>query len=126
MALGMLATGFAAWPIAAAFGIGGLIIGLVIVGAMSGPIDVALLTLRQRRTDPARLGRVISVSISLNIAGFPLGSALAGVLVTWSLPGTCAVAAVASLLAATAAARLIPAVDDAVPTSARVGSRPTG
>ena len=111
MALGMLATGFAAWPIAAGFGVGGLVVGLVIVGAMSGPIDVAVLTLRQRRTDPARLGRVISVSIALNIAGFPIGSALAGVLVTWSLPGTCAVAAVTSMVAATAAVGLIPAGD---------------
>jgi MFS family permease len=126
MALGMLATGFAAWPIAASFGLGGLVAGLVVVGAMSGPIDVALLTLRQRRTDPARLGRVISVSISLNIVGFPLGSALAGVLVTWSLPGACAVAAVASVLAATAAVRLIPAADDTVPTSAHAGARPAG
>jgi len=124
MALGMLATGFAAWPIAATLGLGGLVVGLVLAGAMSGPIDVAVLTLRQRRTDPARLGRVISVSISLNIAGFPLGSALAGLLVTWSLPGTYAVAAIASVLAAAAAVGLIPAVDDAVPANAGAGARP--
>jgi MFS family permease len=112
MALGMLATGFATWPIAAAFGLGGLVLGLVLAGALSGPIDVAVLTLRQRRIDPARLGRVMSVSISLNIAGFPVGSAIAGVLVTWSLPGTCAVAAIASMLAALVAVGLIPATDD--------------
>jgi MFS family permease len=114
MALGMLATGFATWPIAGEFGLGGLVVGLVLAGALSGPIDVAVLTLRQRRTDPARLGRVMSVSISLNIAGFPLGSAIAGVLVTWSLPGTCAVAAIASMIAALVAAGLIPAIDDSV------------
>lgn len=126
MAVGMLATGFAAWPIAATFGLGGLVAGLVLAGAMSGPTDVAVLTLRQRRTDPARLGRVISVSMSLNNAGFPLGSALAGLLVTWSLPGTYVVAAVASLLGAVAAVVLIPAADEAVLTHADAGARPNG
>jgi MFS family permease len=81
MALGMLATGFATWPIAASFRLGGLVVGLMLVGAVSGPIDVAVLTLRQRRTDSAKLGRVMSVSISLNVAGAPLGSAIAGALV---------------------------------------------
>ena len=45
--------------------------------------------------------------MSLNMAGGPIGSALAGVLVTWSLSATFAVAALASLLAASAVA-LIP------------------
>lgn len=124
MALGMLATGVATWPIAAEFGLVGLVAGLVLAGAVSGPIDVAVLTLRQRRTDPARLGRVISVSISLNIAGFPLGSAIAGLLVTWSLPGTYAVAAMASTLAALTAVGLIPARDDSVAEKEGAGTRP--
>ncbi|MBP2238990.1 putative MFS family arabinose efflux permease [Sinorhizobium kostiense] len=88
MAAGMLITGFAAWPLAAEFGICGLAIGLMLAGAMSGPITVALLTLRQRRTDPQQLGRVMSISIGLNIAGFPLGSAIAGTAVTQSLLAT--------------------------------------
>ena len=70
----------------------------------------SVLTLRQRRTDPAELGRVLSVSMSLNMSGGPLGSALAGVLVTWSLSATFAVAALASVLAAAAVA-LIPGND---------------
>jgi hypothetical protein len=57
------------------------------------------------------LGRVLSVSMSLNMAGGPIGSALAGILVTWSLPATFAVAALASLLAASAVA-LIPMDSD--------------
>lgn len=85
MAAGMLVTAFAAWPIAAEFGLGGLAVGLMLAGVMSGPIDVALLTLRQRRTDPRQLGRVMSISMSLNLAGFPLGSAMAGMVVTKSL-----------------------------------------
>ena len=111
MALGMLVTAVAAWPIAAEFGLPGLIAAMMMFGAAAGPIDVGVLTLRQRRTDPAELGRVLSVSMSLNISGAPIGSALAGVLVTWSLSATFAVAALASALGAAAVA-LIPARDD--------------
>jgi MFS family permease len=111
MAIGMLVTALAAWPIAAEFGLAGLAIGLMLVGAAAGPIDVGVLTLRQRRTDPAELGRVLSVSMSLNMSGGPLGSALAGLLVTWSLSAAFAVAALASVLAAGAVA-LIPGRDD--------------
>ena len=107
MALGMLATAVAVWPLGAEFGLIGLVVGMMLVGAAAGPIDVGALTLRQRRTDPAELGRVLSVSMSLNMSGGPLGSALAGVLVTWSLSATFAVAALASVLAAAAVA-LIP------------------
>ena len=110
MALGMLASAIAAWPLAAEFGLPGLACGLMLVGAAAGPIDVAVLTLRQRRTDPAELGRVLSVSMSLNMAGGPFGSALAGALVTRSLPGTFAVAA-ASCVLASAAVALIPNAD---------------
>jgi MFS family permease len=111
MVLGMLATAIAAWPLAGEFGLAGLALGLMVVGGAAGPIDVSVLTLRQRRTDPSELGRVLSVSMSLNMAGGPIGSALAGILVTWSLPATFAVAALASLLAASAVA-LIPMDSD--------------
>jgi predicted MFS family arabinose efflux permease len=87
---------------------------MMLVGAAAGPIDVGALTLRQRRTDPAELGRVLAVSMSLNMSGGPLGSALAGVLVTWSLSATFAVAALASALAA-AAVVLIPAGGEGEP-----------
>ena len=110
MAIGMLVTAVAAWPIAAEFGLIGLVSGMMLVGAAAGPVDVGVLTLRQRRTDPAELGRVLSISMSLNMAGGPLGSALAGVLVTWSLSATFVVAASASVLAAAAVA-LIPRYD---------------
>lgn len=102
MAIGMAVTALAAWPIAAEFEIVGLVIGLMVAGLVAGPIDVALLTLRQRRTEPAQLGRVLSVSISLNMAGFPLGSALAGMLITHSLELAFLLAGLSSLLAALA------------------------
>lgn len=102
MAIGMIVTALAAWPVAAEFGFGGLAIGLMLAGLVSGPIDVALLTLRQRRTDPRQLGRVMSISMSLNLSGFPLGSALAGMVITSSLSATFILAGVASVIAAIA------------------------
>lgn len=111
MALGMVVTALAAGPIASV-GLFGLALGLMGIAAAAGPVDVAVLTLRQRRTDPAVLGRVLSVSMSLNLAGIPLGSALAGVLLAWSPPATFAMAALASLLGA-AATVLIPQDDRA-------------
>ncbi len=105
---GLLLTAFAVWPIAASFGLSGLVVGLILIGAAAGPIDVGVLALRQRRTDPSELGRVVAISMSLNLSGGPIGSALAGLLVAWSLSGTLAVAAAACLLA-TCAVACIPA-----------------
>jgi MFS family permease len=111
MGLCMIATALALWPIAATFGLGGLAVGLALTGLLAGPIDVGLLTLRQRRTEPGRLGRVLAVSMALNTTGFPIGTALGGMLVTWSLQSAFVVAACASLLGGLAAFKLIPAED---------------
>ncbi|MFL9888872.1 MFS transporter [Paraburkholderia agricolaris] len=100
MAIGMAATAVASWPIATYFGPAGVVIGLVVAGIAVGPIDVGLLTLRQRRTDPSKLGRVLSVSMSLNLSGFPIGSAIAGLLVSVSPGATFLFAAVTTALAA--------------------------
>jgi hypothetical protein len=107
MAAGMAVTALAAWPIAAWSvaawaGPGSLVLGLLLAGACAGPIDFGPLTLRQRGTHPAQLGQVLSVSISLNVAGFPLGTALGGFLVTWSQPVAFLAAAIAAALAGTA------------------------
>jgi hypothetical protein len=58
----MVITALAAWPVAAESGYGRLAVGLILAGVVSGPIDVALLTLRQCRTDPQQLGRIMSIS----------------------------------------------------------------
>ncbi len=102
MAFGMMIAAFAAWPLAGEFGLAGVVIGLMLAGIMSGPIDVAVLTLRQRRTDPRQFGRVLSISMSLNVAGFPIGSAIAGMLVAHSLSLTFGVAAMAATVGALA------------------------
>lgn len=100
MALGMLLTPLAIYPLSAGFGLPGLGVGLALVGFLAGPVDVGVLTLRQRRTEPGWLGRVMAVSISLNLSGAPIGSALGGVVATWSVPAAFAAAAVACLAGA--------------------------
>ena len=111
MAVCMLGTALAAWPVAGMFGLPGLAAGLAIVGLLAGPIDVGLLTLRQRRTEPALLGRVLAVSMSVNVMGFPIGTAVGGLLAAWWLPSAFVAAAVASLFGALATWWLIPAED---------------
>ena len=44
----------------------------------------------------------MSISMSLNVSGFPLGSALAGMVVGASLPSTFVMAGIASIVAALA------------------------
>jgi len=85
---------------------------LVAVAVVETPFDIAFLTLRQRRTDPARFGRVFAVSMSLNIAGTPVGSALAGPLIAWSLTGALWVAVAVTLVGALVPMLVIPAEDE--------------
>jgi predicted MFS family arabinose efflux permease len=112
IAIGALATAVAIYPISATLGLFGLTFGLALVGFFAGPVDVGVLSLRQRRTEPNWFGRVLAVSMSLNMSGLPLGSALGGLLVTHSLPMASAVAAIASALSALSAYVLVPARSD--------------
>ena len=57
------------------------------------------ITLRQRRTDPAWFGRAFAVSMALNYVGTPIGSALAGPLIGWSLDAALWTAVVVSIVA---------------------------
>jgi len=112
IAVGTLATAVALWPVSASFGLVGLAFGLVLIGLFEGPIDVGVLSLRQRRTDPAWLGRVLAVSMSFNMSGLPLGSAIGGVVVAHSPALAFALAALASVLAAAAACVFVPAASE--------------
>ncbi|MFD4638668.1 MFS transporter [Lentzea sp. NPDC058436] len=96
-----------ALPVASA-GVTGLALGLALIGLVSGLVNVGLLTLRQRRTDPARLGRVLAVSISLNVLGMPIGSAVGGLLFERSPALAFAAAGVAASLSAVAVWVLVP------------------
>jgi MFS family permease len=60
-------------------------VAMALIGLATGPFDVVLFTLRQRRTDAAWLGRAFAVSMSFNFIGFPIGSALGGAVTPISL-----------------------------------------
>jgi predicted MFS family arabinose efflux permease len=82
-----------------------------LLGIVSGPFDIAMFTLRQRRTDAAWFGRAFAVSMSLNYVGIPIGSALAGPLIASSLNAALWVAVAAALIAALFPLLTIPASD---------------
>ena len=82
---------------------------ITLLGCATGPFDIGLFTLRQRRTDPAWFGRAFAVSMSLNSVGNPVGSALAGPLIAWSLNAALWAAVAACLLSALFPLLLIPA-----------------
>jgi MFS family permease len=81
---------------------------MAVTGFLNGPIDVALFTLRQRRTDPAWMGRAFAVSMSLNFLGYPIGAAIGGALVGDGAALPIAIAVAASVLGALVAWWRIP------------------
>jgi predicted MFS family arabinose efflux permease len=91
--------------IAAALAMGGY-------GFLQGPADIALFTVRQRRTDVAWMGRAFAVSMAFNFLGYPTGAAIAGVLAATSIEASVIVGVAAALLAAGLAATMIPKQDD--------------
>ncbi len=83
-------------------------LGLALGGALNGPMDVGLFTIRQRRTDQAWMGRAFAVSMAFNFTGYPVGAALAGLLAASSIEAAIIVGAAACIAAGVAAAVLIP------------------
>src|SRR5438445_307307 len=85
--------------------LGVVAVAVTLLGLATGPFDIGLFTLRQRRTDPAWFGRAFAVSMSLNSLGNPIGSALAGPLIAlsvnaalWTAAAACFAAALLPLL----------------------------
>jgi MFS family permease len=85
-----------------------VVLSYIVLGVLNGPLDVAMFTLRQRRTEQAWMGRAFAVSMSFNFAGYPVGSALGGALAAVSIPAAVGLGVVACLVAAVLAFRLIP------------------
>jgi len=97
-----------------AIGVAVLVLEMILVGLLVGPMDIALFTVRQRRTDPAWMGRAFAVSMAFNYFGMPVGAALAGLLADRSLAAAILVLGVGgSLAAALAAAFVVPRQEDA-------------
>jgi MFS family permease len=92
---------------------GFLVVGLVmfVMGLLDGPLDIGLFTLRQRRTSTAWIGRAFAISMSVNAIGYPVGSAVAGVISETSLALAIGLAAAACLAAAGLVALLVPRED---------------
>jgi predicted MFS family arabinose efflux permease len=88
----------------------------VIAGAAGSVINVGIFALRQRRTHAAWFGRAFAVSMSLNFAGAPIGSALSGPLLEHSIALPLLLGAGMSVVAVVAAFALIPGRQ---PTEAR-------
>lgn len=87
---------------------------LVIIGLLNGPMDIGLFTMRQRRTDPALLGRAFAVSMAFNFLGYPVGAAIAGALAASSLEGAVWLGVAACALASLFAATMVPRQDELV------------
>jgi MFS family permease len=116
LAIVVLAFAANAWIVAAA---------MLIVGLATGPFDVSMFSMRQRRTDPAWYGRAFAVSMGLNWAGQPIGSAISGPLINIGLTVAFLVAAAFMLLAAGLVRAVIPAehAGTIAPESARQSRR---
>lgn len=84
-----------------------LIVVMAITGLLNGPLDIALFTVRQRRTERSWTGRAFAVSMAFNAMGIPIGSGLAGIVAARSIEAALAFSVVASLAAAVIAAVMI-------------------
>jgi len=73
---------------------------MLLLGLATGPFDVTLFTVRQRRTDPSWMGRAFAVSMALNFVGFPIGSAIGGAISPISIELAIAIAIVANVAGA--------------------------
>lgn len=100
--IALLVAADSAWIVGAA---------MLIAGLANGPFDVSMFSMRQRRTDPALFGRAFAVSMGLNWAGQPVGSALSGPLIHFGLTLTFIVASVLVAGAAAIVPWVIPAED---------------
>jgi MFS family permease len=81
---------------------------MAIQGLLNGPMDIALFTLRQRRTDPSWMGRAFAISMAMNFMGYPFGSAIGGALVGIGTDVAIAAAVVFTALGAIVAWLLLP------------------
>jgi len=108
MIAGMVGVGAGLAILAIATSVPVVVASVVIIGAATGPTDIALFSLRQRVTDPAWFGRAFAVSMHLNYSGVPIGSAISGPLLALSITGTLGIAVAFLALAAGLTYVLVP------------------
>lgn len=100
-------------------GLPGIVLALGAIGLLAGPSDIGLFTIRQRRTDPAWMGRAFAVSMALNFLGFPVGAAIGGAAVEGDLALAIAFGVACSLAAGLLAMWLIPREAEPIGESGR-------
>ena len=109
----------------AAIGLAVIAVALGLYGFLNGPMDIAMFTIRQRRTEQAWMGRAFAVSMAFNFIGYPVGAALGGIVAARSIESAVvlgiAAALVGTALAATMVPRQDPAAADRPDASAGVG-----
>ena len=93
-------------------GLGLTALSLGLYGFVNGPMDIAMFTIRQRRTAPAWMGRAFAVSMAFNFVGYPIGAAIAGILAASSIELAIVVGIAAGILGAVLAAVLVPREHD--------------
>lgn len=104
----LIAAGQPAMPI----GIGLVFVEMLLVGLLLGPMDIALFTVRQRRTERAWMGRAFAVSMAFNYLGVPVGAAVAGLLADQSIEAAIVVLGLGGATASALAAMvLVPRTD---------------
>ena len=96
-------------------GLAAIGLSMTLWGLLAGPLDIALFTIRQRRTDPVWLGRAFAISMAFNFSGFPVGAALAGLLAARSLDVAILAAVIACAVAGVFAAVLVPRREEPAP-----------
>jgi MFS family permease len=102
-----------------ALGLTWVFLAMAVMGFSSGPWNIAIFTLRQRRTDPGLMGRAFAISMAFNWSGLPVGAAVAGSLADRSLLVATAVLSVAAACSgAVLAAVLVPRHDGATVSGA--------
>jgi MFS family permease len=91
------------------FGLAAIALSMACAGLVNGPLDICMFTLRQRRTDPAWMGRAFTVSMNLNFSGYPIGAAITGaMLAIWPPEAAIVFGVTANLIGAILAYVLLP------------------
>jgi MFS family permease len=111
LAVPMVGTGLAVALLMVTSSLPVVIFVMAVIGVLTGPLDIALFTLRQRRTDTRWTGRAFAVSMSFNYSGIPVGSVIAGIVAAWSIEAALAFGVVTSLLGALLVIMMIPATE---------------
>ncbi|HEY6738451.1 MAG TPA: MFS transporter [Actinopolymorphaceae bacterium] len=83
-----------------------LVVAVVLVGIAEGPQLTALFTVRHREAPERLRSQIFTTGASLKVTGYAVGAAIAGPIVTWSVPGALLVGAGLQLLAAACFAAL--------------------